>query len=181
MHLSANGLVVIKMAKVNRGFTLIELMIVVLIVGLMLLVAAPFTSAWTESANLTKGKGVLTQAIGRAKAAALRNRAGAEGIESAAAVCIDNSNTITVRGAIPAVSPTPRITAGCPATGTLLWTGQLPNTLEIEGKVNGSPTAAITCLKLDNRAFPLGSSTCAIDTDFKLKSGSVEDDAATYY
>lgn len=176
--------------KKMQGFTLIELMIVVLIVGLMLLVASPFTGAWSDSARLTEAKGVWTEAIGRAKAAALRNPAGvsttaAGDVEVAAAVCI--TNAIEVRGAIAGVPATaaaaavPYVAAACPSTGNLLWSSPLINGVSIEGADADDATASITCLQLDNRGFAVGSNTCAIDTQFKLSSGSVEEDARTYY
>lgn len=174
------------MAKVNRGFTLIELMIVVLIVGLMLLVAAPFTRTWTDSAKLTEAKGILTQAVGVAKASALRNPAGAHrkgvmilGVSTmvtgtAAAVCIDDStNKIKVLEATIAAS------AECPSTGRVIWQANLPIGVAVVGELVAGTDTNIDCLSFSNRAFNLSvGGACALTSELSLKipkTGAVRD------
>lgn len=61
------------MVRHHRGFTLIELMITVMILGLLMLVGVPFTAGWIHSAQVQEGRALLVQGYGQAKAAAVRN------------------------------------------------------------------------------------------------------------
>lgn len=58
-----------------RGFTLVELMIGLALSAMLALLALPFTVSWTKSARQLQVRGDLADAIGRAKALALRNAA----------------------------------------------------------------------------------------------------------
>lgn len=146
----------------NAGFTLIELMIVVLIVGLMLLVAAPFTSAWTDSATLTRGEGVVIQAIGRAKAAAQRNEGGVSSDRAAAAVCVSATNTISVLVANVATG------ADCTPTGDLLWSVNLPTNFDV-GRTDAILLSAGTNgLCFNNRGLKVSPAAMACDLDDNL-------------
>lgn len=166
------------MAK-TRGFTLIELMIVVLIIGLMLLVAAPFTRAWTDSAKLTEAKGILTQAIGVAKASALRNPAGLQMTSAAAVVCINSDNKIEVLQSSTAT------TASCPSTGTLIWQADLPVEVAVVGELVSGTKTNIDCLSLNNRAFNLSvGGSCVLTSELSIKipkTGTVRDALETTF
>lgn len=113
-----------------RGFTLIELMLVVLIVGLMVLVASPFTSAWSNSASVTKYEGVINYAISLAKTAAQRNEAGVDIDGKVTALCVSAGNdrlyveqASIVAGAI--------VEADCTLSSEIIYQADLPSNLTV--------------------------------------------------
>lgn len=77
----------------QKGVTLIEMMIVLLIMGLLALAASPFTSGWVKDARVAEGAASLEEAIGRAKAAAMRNTAKITADSPASMLCISSSKT----------------------------------------------------------------------------------------
>lgn len=122
----------------ERGFTLIELMIVILIIGLMVLVASPFTTAWSNSASVTKYEGVIKYAITLAKTAAMRNEAGVAGDAQASAVCVSAGNDrlyvtqASVNGAGVITE------ADCALSGTVIYQADLPANLTVNKAANNA-------------------------------------------
>lgn len=164
--------------KKTRGFTLIELMIVILIAGLLMLVAAPFTSKWTASAKITEAQGVLNQAISRAKAAALRNPIGiarvdkAGAIQVAAAVC-NTGGRVEVLVASGVNTP-----AGCaPIVGNEIWTHTLPSGLTLENI--GVTPLSFTGLCFDNRGLVV--SSCVSTGNLNIKVGTLDNHNVQFY
>ena len=166
------------MKKYTRGFTLIELMIVVLIAGLLMLVAAPFTSQWSDRAKITEAQGVLNQAVSRAKAAALRNPNGIERVNDttgrtkiAAAVC-PVGVSVQVRVATNSTTP-----AGCnPRTGTKIWAHKLPSRVTIEN--SGGTPSFVEGLCFSNRGLIVD--TCESDGNLKINVGATNETVQYY-
>jgi prepilin-type N-terminal cleavage/methylation domain-containing protein len=69
------------MVRRHEGFTLIEVMITVMILGLLLLVGVPFAAGWIHSAQVQEGRALLVQGYGQARAAAVRNPLSTGGTE----------------------------------------------------------------------------------------------------
>ena len=155
----------------QRGFTLIELMIVLLIMAMIVLVAAPFTRAWSSSARLTEGKGIMMQAVGRAIALSQRNPMGVDNNFTAAALCVAN-NVVTVYQPINSVT-----SARCnPVIGNLVWSRALPVDLEVK-RVDDSPFVSGFCFS--NRGI-LETWNCNNSSTLNLTAGSEDENAIQF-
>lgn len=116
--------------KAQCGFTLIELMIVVLIIGLMVLVASPFTAAWSNSAAVTKYEGEMKYAIALAKTAAQRNEAGVDVGGRVSAMCVSAGNDrVYVLQATNGAGVIAE--ADCAPSGAVIYQVDLPGNLAI--------------------------------------------------
>lgn len=135
-----------------RGFTLIEVLIVIAIFALIILVAAPLSGYWVRDANRLEVEGQLTQATGRAKAAALRNYMAATGESPVTVICLSATNLLTVREGTAGVAP------DCdPVTGTQLWQTQLSQNVTVQ-----SGGANFSCLCFNNKGALTSNSTCNV-------------------
>jgi type IV pilus assembly protein PilA len=159
----------------QRGFTLIEVMIVLAIFSLIVIVAAPLSGSWVREANMTESEGQLTQAVGRAKAAALRNKMGATGNAPASAVCLSNTKLLTVReGTSAGVAPhctTP--------TGDQLWQAQVNASITVQAN-----SAALSCMCFTNKGTLTNDgncATCSTSTTFTISATGVEPKSFALY
>lgn len=112
----------------TRGFSLIELAITLLLIGVLALMAGPFTINWLILSDLQRAKGQLIQAHGVAKAVALRNAAGLLADEAVVAVRVDaESNHLTL--------------VSCPGgsfcSEEQLWTAELPRGVSLSFGADG--------------------------------------------
>ncbi len=157
--------------KFEHGFSLIELMMILAIMALLATAAAPLTGGWVKDADLTKVRGSLTQAVGRAKAASLRNFRGAQSNAPVAAICIAN-NTVTVREGTSANAPS------CSSnTGTVVWQDPLDSDVTIT-----SGGSAVSCLCFDNRGLLTNNACtgCSTTGSLTLTAGSHNDTLTIY-
>ncbi len=110
----------------QAGITLIEMMVVLMIIGLLAIAASPFTSAWTDSAKVSETQSVIEQAIGRAKASALRNPVGIASDEPASALCYADGN-------LRLVNPTAtNKTISCDAAPAVPWVTTVSRHMDIK-------------------------------------------------
>lgn len=160
------------------GFTLVELLIVIGILGVMLLVSAPFAGGWGDNARLIESDGLLQQVGGKAKAVALRNRFGMSGDQPAAAICV-NAQVVTISEPIDANTP-----ASC-QVGSISreWQGNLPSGVSLTA-ATGTPAPAFSCLCLSNRGTPTIANTCnancSTSNQIRILSGD-DSESFTFY
>lgn len=118
----------------QSGFTLIELVIVLLIIGLLALMGTPLTSSWGANADVHSAIGQLDRAFAHARAAALRNEAGATGDDPAARILFNEQSHELRVCRLP--------TGDCEA---VLWRGGLPSGVEMNLSAGAFP------VELNNR------------------------------
>lgn len=112
----------------HRGFTLIEVMIVIALIAFIAVIGAPLGGGWVRQADLLEVEGDLTQAFGQARAAAMRNLPGVTGADPVAVVCVSNTGALEVRvGQRDFAVATPVLTLpSCTAlSGEVIWQTQL--------------------------------------------------------
>lgn len=159
-----------KAMSIHKGYTLIEVLIVIGIFAATVLTVAPLTGAWLREAQMVETEGELTQAIGRAKAIALRNEMAAIGNNPAAAICINRPAapalpTITVREGANGVSPS------CEAVPAGVQAWQTPLRREVAITANNID---VNCICFDNRGLLTtagGCGACSVNTVFTLAAG----------
>jgi prepilin-type N-terminal cleavage/methylation domain-containing protein len=156
----------------NSGFTLIEVLIVIAIFAMIILVGAPLTGAWVTDASRLETEGQLTQAMGRAKAAALRNYMAATGDTPVTAICLADDNILTVLEGAPG-TPSPDCNS---ATGTQLWRAKLHPSIAV--KLNSEE---FSCVYFDNKGTPIKDCANTISTlEFTLTAGGETEPVALY-
>jgi len=150
------------MVRRHSGFTFIELMIVILIIGLLAFVAAPLSTGWVDEGAIIEARGLVNQAHGQAKSLALRNPGAALGNTVAASVKLSGGNILVCQGAPDAV--------GCVAGGAAVsWQTAWPSIAE----------ANFTEIRLNNRGqILLSGSPVNSGLTFTLTARSVTDDSA---
>jgi len=158
--------------QAQRGFTLIELMIVVAIVAVLALMAAPLTPDWVHGARTLQARGTLVQGFENAKALALRNPCeapNATGAHAAALQAKTEGTTVTLN-----VLALPQGVSGCALLGARpnpQWTARLPDGvgLTLNGTLLTTSSTPLT-VKLDNRGLP------AASIPFTLRRGGHQND-----
>ena len=134
---------------VGRGFSLVELMVVIAILGILAVVAAPFTASWRQDADVRAAASTLELAFGKARALALRNPA--EMFETAAGVR-QVASGVKRENAVLLVCEGAPTSANCTAGGSAeVWSGRFPDGVSIT--VNGGQ---MTAHGLDNTGQSIG-------------------------
>lgn len=159
----------------QSGMTLIEVMVVVLLIGLLSLAASPFTSAWVRSSDVSKTLSALEQAVGSAKAAALRNQAGVQGDVAAGALCLSNRNLQLVT----AVAGGSALNCSAVPAGAVLWSTSIPESVVIK-----LGTANWTCSCFTNKGLlsstAANCNTCGTNLTFTVTSGAESETLSLY-
>ena len=138
----------------ERGFSLVELMVVLALLGFLLMLVVPFTSTWSANAKLRDAENLLHQGVGRVKALAQRNNLGIKGSEVAARLCLDNATAKL------------EVYPADTCSGTTAWSAQLPTAISIK-----NDGALFSCLAMSNRGLPLSKGNCSIKSEYTLSIG----------
>lgn len=156
----------------QQGVTLIELMVVVLLLGLLALASSSLTSHWGYEAKVTETLGLMEQAVGQARSAALRNPAAIRGDNPASMLCSDGSR---VRLVLPTVAVNNLSCSGtAPAEP---WSGTLPGGIAVK---ESNSAWACTCFSSKGLPFRSGSvcGSCSATLDFEISSTGNSGDPA---
>lgn len=157
----------------QQGVTLVEMMIVVVILGIIAAAVSPFTAAWTDNAKVDESSAALEEAIGRAKAAAMRNKAGINSSDKAASrLCFSGAKIKLVVPANASDSLTCDLTP--------VWSASLSDKVKI--KVDDVDWQ---CSCFNNRGLianpkPAVCDTCSSTLKFNFKSGDHSEEHSFY-
>lgn len=157
------------------GFTLVEVLIAVALIATLAFAVVPLGSSWTSSAESVNTKGVLSQAISRAKSQALRNGNKISETNAVTAVCL-TSGKVEVREASGSVT-----SAHCASNGgSAAWSNTIGKTLTI--KNNGQ---ALSCMCFSTKGLlvttPSNCSSCATTTTFEFSGSGIENETIAIY
>lgn len=125
------------------GFTLIEMMVTIGLVAFLMTLGVPLAREWVQSAHQREAAGLMTEALGRAKALALRNpQALTDQTLPAAAVCFTGGELMVVGGTAKG--------ATCDAKAE--WTRPLPSDASVVLTLTNIP---FQCVAYNTRGVPL--------------------------
>jgi prepilin-type N-terminal cleavage/methylation domain-containing protein len=161
--------------KLTPGFTLVEILIVVALIATLAMVAVPMGNSWTSSAESVNTKGVLTQAISRAKSTAMRNGNKISETNAVTSVCV-TSGKVEVREASGTVT-----SAHCSSNGgSATWSSKIGTGLTI--KENNQ---ALTCMCFSTKGLlttsPSNCSSCAATSTFEFSGSGIENETIAIY
>lgn len=147
---------------VERGFSLIELVVTLAILAILLLMAVPFTTSWVQSARVNDAKSKLLQSYELARALAQRNPNDTRAPAVAAGIKVDGETLLVCLG-------NPASTATCvkDASAVKWWSALPAGTTVVVG------TAGNTTLGLDNTGLPLSASNFTVTNGNVNETGSL--------
>lgn len=154
------------------GFSVIELMIVLVLFALIITKAIPFTMDWINSARVTETESILIEAMGLTKAKSLRNANGVIDGKAVAALCLSN-NQVAVVEATDNSSP-----ANCADANTRVWRAELANNISVLESGN-----SFSCLCMDSKAQMTSLDACALcsaASSFTLTAGGISESVEVY-
>ena len=152
--------------------TLIELMIVVLLIGILAVATTPFTASWFDNSRLTETIGIVEQAVGKARSAALRNPSARSGNQPVSMICNDNTNHVMhiVEYSLATA------TLSCDAASKS-WNTKLATRVVIKAVAADASSANWSCTCFTNKGLiplpaPAACSACSTTLKLTISSGN---------
>jgi prepilin-type N-terminal cleavage/methylation domain-containing protein len=161
--------------KAAAGFTLVEILIAVALIATLAFAVVPLGTSWTTSAESVNTKGVLSQAISRAKSTALRNGNKISETNAVTAVCL-SSGKVEVREASGTVT-----SAHCASNGgSATWSNKIGTTLTIKNN-----NQALSCMCFSSKGLlvttPSNCTSCATSSTFEFSGSGIENETIAIY
>lgn len=163
----------------QRGFSLIELLVVLALLAFLLMLAVPFASTWGDKTKLQDAAQLLQQGIGRTKALALRNKTGMTNDQAAAKLCLKNNednDRLELYQAEKTNNIEPNKPAKCySADQELVWQANLPNKVSLKIKdIKSNKTTPFICIAMNSRSLQIDltdSDNCQKGSEYILSIG----------
>ncbi|GAA4999763.1 hypothetical protein GCM10023206_00930 [Acinetobacter puyangensis] len=152
--------------NMQRGFSLIELMITIAIMGILVVAGTALTAQWSKQAELDKAIWSLQSAISLARATAIRNQYAKDAESVTGQVCFNNTDKVlTIREA------TDTGVASC--TSTIIYSYPLSQNIEIKKADN---ITSFTCFAFDSRAKSIaGTESCPTSLTLNISNGTLNE------
>lgn len=150
----------IKPMSKQLGFTLIETMIIVTIVGILAGLGSAFTVNWVRQAELNTATASLESAINLARSAAIRNATGVVGDQTSGHLCLSNHTLIVHIGGDEDETGTE---STCSTTS--LYNFKISSNITIKA---ASETDDFKCIAFNNSGQVVEAAGCTVNSPLTL-------------
>lgn len=140
------------------GFTLIETMIIVTIIGILAVLGSVFTVNWVRQAELNTATASLESAINLARSAAIRNATGVVGDQTSGHLCFSNHTLIVHIG-----GDTTGAASTCNTTSS--YSFKISSNITIKA---ASETDNFKCIAFNNSGQVVTAANCTMNSPLTL-------------
>ncbi len=144
----------------EQGFTLIELMVLLVITAILAATAIPFAVGWASGARQMDGKNLFIQGLGQAKSLAVLNPQSVSAGSPVSRLRVNN-NTYQVVDV---------------ASNSVVWSAAVPRNISLH--VGSSD---FSCVQFDNRGLKLSGNGCGVQDTVVVRSSNVDDISVTTF
>ena len=153
------------------GFTLVELMVTLVLLGMLVAVVAPMGGGWSKNAHRLMTQNALNEAVGRARGAALRNAMAATGDDPVAAVCVKDQEIYVLEG-VTGTAPSCTTNAGNES-----WRQKINAGVSI---TQGGADYQCSCFNNHGLLTLSSCNTCSTSSTFVIATGAGANDTDTF-
>lgn len=140
--------------KKQRGFTLVELMVLLVITAILASAAIPFTAGWASGARQMDAKNLFVQALGQAKSVAVLNPNSVAAGSPVSRLRVIN-NTYQVVDV---------------SSNSVVWSAAIPRNVSLH--IGNSD---FSCVQFDNRGVKMAGNGCTVLDSIVVRSNRVDD------
>lgn len=146
--------------KKEQGFTLIELMVLLVITAILASAAIPFAVGWASGARQMDAKNLFTQALGQAKSLAVLNPQSVSSGSPVSRLRVNN-NTYQVVDV---------------SSNSVVWSAAVPRNVSLH-----IGSSDFSCVQFDNRGLKLSGNGCGVQDTVVVRSSNVDDIAVSTF